>query len=62
MIQKGETWGDKIRSAFRPNAKWGPVDPATREKYEKYIANWHNEISANPPTNIWQKFKQKIYG
>lgn len=60
--QKGDTWSEKIRSSFRPNAKWGPVDPLMREKYQKFIANWHSEISANPPTNIWQKFKQNVYG
>lgn len=60
--QKGDTWGEKIRNSFRPNIKWGPTDPATSERYNKYIANWHNEITANPPRNIWQKIKQKIYG
>lgn len=60
--QKGDTLSEKIRSAFRPSPKWGPKDPVTLEKYQKYIANWRNEITANPPRNILQKIKQNIYG
>ncbi|XP_055309717.1 sodium-dependent nutrient amino acid transporter 1-like [Sitodiplosis mosellana] len=60
--QKGDTWGEKIRNSFRPNAKWGPADPATLERYQKYIDNWHSEITANPPRNLWQKVIRKIYG
>lgn len=59
--QKGDTWGEKIRAAFQPNSNWGPTDPVRKEKYLKYIANWQNEIAANPPTSILQKLKQKIY-
>ena len=60
--QRGDTWGEKIRNSFRPHAKWGPTDPATLERYQKYIDNWHSELKANPPGNIWQKLMQKIYG
>lgn len=62
MKQKGDTWRERIQNALRPNVKWGPIDPATKEKYQKYIANWHNELAANPPSNILQKIKQRIYG
>ncbi|XP_031631151.1 sodium-dependent nutrient amino acid transporter 1-like [Contarinia nasturtii] len=60
--QNGDTWSEKIRNSFHPNSKWGPVDPVTMEKYQKYIANWHNQLTENPPKNIWQKIMQKIYG
>lgn len=60
--QKGDSWSDKIRMAFRPTLNWGPTDPKTLEKYQMYTANWRDEINANPPTNLWQKFKQKVYG
>lgn len=60
--QKGDTLSERIRNAFRPSAKWGPKDPVTLEKYQKYTANWQNEIAANPPRNILQKIKQNIYG
>lgn len=59
--QKGDTLGEKIRNAFHAKPNWGPTDPATLEKYHKYVTNWHNEITANPPTNVWQKIKRKIF-
>lgn len=62
MKQKGDTLSEKIKIAFRPNIKWGPTDPIMLEKYNKYTDNWQNELSKNPPTNILQKVKQKIYG
>lgn len=61
LKQKGDTWGEKIRAAFQPNAEWGPTDPVRKEKYLKYIANWQSEMAASPPTNVWQKIKRKIY-
>lgn len=60
--QKGDTWSEKTRSAFRPVTNWGPSDPSRLEQYQKYIANWHNETTTNPSRNIWQKIKQRIYG
>lgn len=60
--QKGNTFSEKIRNAFQPNPKWGPKDPIKYEKYQKYITNWQNEITARPNQSIWQRFKQKIFG
>lgn len=60
--QKGDTLSDKIRSAFRPTLNWGPADPNNFERYHKYIANWHDELAANPPKNFWQKIQRKVYG
>lgn len=62
MKQKGNTLSEKIYGAFRPNDKWGPVDPTNYEKYQKYITNWRNDIESQPPRSILQKIKQKIYG
>lgn len=59
--QKGDTWSEKIANSFQPNAKWGPIDPIKNEKYQKYITNWQNELTANPPTTIFQKIMRKIY-
>lgn len=60
--QKGDTLWEKIDGAFRPMASWGPIDPATNERYQKYITTWQNEITAQPSRNIWHKLKQRIYG
>lgn len=62
MKQKGNTLSEKIAAAFKPNNKWGPADPITHEKYEKYITNWQSDIESRGPQNILQRIKQKVYG
>lgn len=59
--QKGDTLTDKIRGAFRPKANWGPTDPATFERYQKYVSNFENSqvITSN---NIFARIKRNIFG
>lgn len=42
IYQKGDSPMEKIRAAFRPKDNWGPKDPATLEKYKKYVSNFES--------------------
>lgn len=34
---KGETVIEKFLTSFRPTEDWGPTDPVTNEKYQKFL-------------------------
>lgn len=61
MKQKGDTWKERFYGAFQPTEKWGPTDPVTFEKYQKYISNWKSDIDNQPPKSIFGKFKEKVF-
>lgn len=59
--QKENTWSEKIAAAFRPAVKWGPSDPITFEKYQKYISQWKCDMDNQPSQSLYGKFKRKIF-
>lgn len=34
---KGETVIEKLITSFRPTVDWGPTDPVTNDKYQKFL-------------------------
>lgn len=59
--QKGNTWTEKISAAFRPSEKWGPSDPITFEKYQKYISQWKSDLDNEPSRSIFGRIKRKLF-
>lgn len=59
--QKGNSWTEKVRAAFRPAEKWGPSDPITFEKYQKYISQWKVDMQNQPAKSIFGRIKRKLF-
>lgn len=59
--QKGNTWTEKIAAAFRPSEKWGPSDPITFEKYQKYISQWKSDLDNEPSRSLCGRIKRKLF-
>lgn len=59
--QKGDSWTEKAAAAFRPADKWGPSDPITFDKYQKYISQWKSDMDNQPSTSIWGRIKRKLF-
>lgn len=59
--QKGNTLYEKTVGAFKPKENWGPKDPATLERYKKYVANFENsQVFADK--NLGGRIKRHIFG
>jgi hypothetical protein len=37
--QKDEKWIDRVKSAFKPMANWGPRDPTVLANYREFLAS-----------------------
>lgn len=59
--QSGNTWSEKIISAFKPIKNWGPSDPKIYEQYKKYLQESENEQMFQK-TGIFYRFKRNIFG
>lgn len=60
--QKGDTWMEKIHGAFRPKANWGPSDPATFQRYQKYRSD-HILNGQMFESNRWyHRIKRNVFG
>lgn len=58
---KGTTLGEKIASALRPTDNWGPKDPATYERYRKYVSNFESS-QAHLDCSISARIKRNLFG
>lgn len=59
--QPGSTFVEKVQGAFRPMADWGPIDPATYDRYKKLRSTIDSE-DQHKSQNIFKRFKRNIFG
>lgn len=59
--QKGNSWTEKVAAAFRPAEKWGPNDPITFERYQKYISQWKIDMHNQPSKSLCARIKRKLF-
>lgn len=62
MQQKGDSWSEKTAMAFKIKSNFGPLDPDTHEKYQKYMRNLAAEDAKLPKGNYFVRFKRHLFG
>lgn len=62
LKQKGSTFGEKFRRAFKPQANWGPKNPELFERYQKYVTAYEDQQCLLSEGNILVRFKRHIFG
>ncbi|KAG4078938.1 hypothetical protein HA402_010890 [Bradysia odoriphaga] len=60
--QKGDTWLEKIQGAFRPKSNWGPSDPVTFQRYQKYRTDNCLNIEIFENDRWYNRVKRNVFG
>ncbi|XP_037031839.1 sodium-dependent nutrient amino acid transporter 1-like isoform X1 [Bradysia coprophila] len=60
--QKGDTWLEKIQGAFRPKSDWGPSDPVTFQRYQKYRTDNCLNIEIFENDRWYNRVKRNVFG
>lgn len=60
--QKGSTFGEKFRSAFKPQTNWGPKNPELFERYQKYVTSYEDQQRLLPRGNLLVRFRRHVFG
>lgn len=55
------TFKERLVESFYPNDKWGPVDPATKEEYKKFL-NAQSEKDMFKKNGLWNRICDNIFG
>lgn len=60
--QKGHGCQEKLVNSFRPQADWGPSNPAKFEEYQKYINSYESQRELLPRGNLFVRIKRNVFG
>lgn len=59
--RSGNSFGDRLMSAFKPKPNWGPADPTILKCYQKYL----DELKVAEmfrPNGFWYRIYDNIFG
>lgn len=59
--QKGGSFAERFRRAYKPTFDWGPRNPENFESYQKLITSYEEEQRQNPAGNILVRIKRNIF-